>query len=289
MNRIATIEQTSTLETTPSLHDEFPEDIEALKNMDRNSPDAKQRVETLNAFCGELGCQPLQEETIWGPDDAVTEQVIPPAKNPKPKAWTQQKSSPEKAMSKRNHLEGWRPFIVDGKRYNPSETKNQGSAGGNRYTIRLEPEAKVDADKESMMVKYYSGKEGLRPLATFEGMWIPDNIRNKGVGAEFFQYFLDGLEKQGMKFNGTSTIRKPEVALLLQRAGLKPQRDGQKAILLPTTTNIDGREVPNIYLYGTTGSSTEAIKHSKSPDGKRTFYNVVSTDEAKTHLKNIEE
>lgn len=104
----------------------------------------------------------------------------------------------------------------------------------------------------------------------FLGMYVRDELRGSGAAKAIAQYFLDYCYQRGNPASETATIRKPLIALGLERAGFTPQLGGTHITILPSLQS-NPSHTPAIMVAPQASIPDNAIEHS--PAGP--FYTVI--------------
>ncbi len=199
----------------------------------------------------------------------------------------------EESLKKTEELLGNKIIFVDddtveieGMKYGISDNSVLSEEYKRRKALRLHPKKVVNKNtrinSEDLRVLYELRNSDFGQEAIFEGMQIPKDLRDKELGGELFDLFLKFLKNKDIQFSGTNCIRKPLIALILQRKGLVPELREQIAVILPKNkkckTNSKQTHV-RVFISGDEPAKEAAKKEAISKNGRHVFYEVVSTEE----------
>jgi hypothetical protein len=121
---------------------------------------------------------------------------------------------------------------------------------------------------EEVKIAYRTQARGRE--AVFSGLLVPAELRGRRLGRDLFDYFLQGLQKQGVRFGGTDRIHKPEVALMLMEAGLVPEHRDIMAAVLPRESGGSKAEAPRVVIMRARGHLGDMVTQSGA--GTHSFY-----------------
>lgn len=111
--------------------------------------------------------------------------------------------------------------------------------------------------------------------AVFGGILVPTKLAGHNLGVEMIKYFAQFVERRGLDFFRTGTIRKPMIALSLARADFVPVSRDLLVEILPRSQRSLSR-IPNIHVIE--NRESRALT-SGSQDGDDNFFRVISKEE----------
>jgi len=109
--------------------------------------------------------------------------------------------------------------------------------------------------------------------AVLLGIVVPSKYAGKNLGKEIIDYFIQFIEKNGLKFVGTGQINKPMIAQALVRAGFEPVSKNVLVEILPRPSDNVSR-VPEVQVLANE-QSAKLITGSHGGD----FYRVIPPEE----------
>jgi predicted GNAT family acetyltransferase len=106
-----------------------------------------------------------------------------------------------------------------------------------------------------------------------EGLLLSEDLRGQGMGLELLQLFMEGAKRKGLTIKETSSIRKPMIAKLLEKAGFSVHPEDKKDKITATIlgeTRVDTqlgdeeKTVPVVHVDGDADAIKKAIDESQS-------------------------
>ena len=204
----------------------------------------------------------------------------------------------KKVKIQSGEIDGWAKFVPDGvdMEFTPQTDYGEQLNGFVRKKLRLANQERraeyIDRSEDSdIMVKYHI-RDSDPETVYFEGMHVPVDLRGKNLGAQALEYFMENVEKKGLKLGQTDVIRKPLMAKLLKDKGWSPayqkDNDGSKMIIKAEIlgTMADSEEkIPLVRIIE--GEEAEKNQRRTSGDGMHEFYRVAEGNDGPINYKNL--